>query len=243
MSITPVECEVALTSNSASDSLIVLAVDTASETASYAVARDGVLVASRVAEREDRPSETLFRSISKVLKDAEVELDQVNLFCAVSGPGSFTGLRVSLAALLGIAQTLKRPAIGYDTFDAWALSDCEAGTVLVIVNAGRGEVYGGLRVVGPGQSIKKVSEDMVGPSDRVISELVEPCAGPVILIGPGVELARADLKTESEKIRIAEPDSPRAASLAAAIALHSARAPIPEQRPLRPYYLRKADAR
>jgi tRNA threonylcarbamoyladenosine biosynthesis protein TsaB len=238
MSITPAGHELVLNSNSSASSLTVLGLDTASTTASYAIARNGVLAASLDAADGDRPSETLFRSLSRLLEEACVELSEIDLFCAVVGPGSFTGLRVSLAAVEGIAQTLRLPAIGYDTFDGWALAARRAGTVLAIVAAGRGEVYGGVRTVGVDGNLMRIGDDLVGPPDLVVRQLRERSQGPLILTGDGLGIAGDVLKgVESADLELIRSGSP---SLAAAIAQH---ATMGEQRPLRPYYLRKPDVR
>jgi tRNA threonylcarbamoyladenosine biosynthesis protein TsaB len=206
--------------------------------ASYAIARNGVLVSSRVAGDGDRPSETLFRNLSEVLAEAGLELRNVDLFCAVIGPGSFTGLRVSLAAIEGIAQTLKLPVVGYDTFDAWALAARRTGTMLPIIAAGRGEVYGGRRIVGVNRDLIRVGEDRVGPPDTVVRQLVEESRSPVTIVGDGLEVA-ADVLREVQGAGV-EVTRPVECALAAAIVEH---ATMREERPLRPYYLRKPDAR
>jgi tRNA threonylcarbamoyladenosine biosynthesis protein TsaB len=64
-------------------------------------------------------------------------------FAVVSGPGSFTGLRVGLAAVKALAEALQKPIVAISLLEAIACSGAARGTVLAVLDAGRGEVYAG----------------------------------------------------------------------------------------------------
>jgi tRNA threonylcarbamoyladenosine biosynthesis protein TsaB len=67
----------------------------------------------------------------------------IDAFIVVSGPGSFTGLRVGLAAIKGLAEILRKPIMPVSLLEVVALAGRTQGTVLAALDAGRGEVYAG----------------------------------------------------------------------------------------------------
>ncbi|MCI0399995.1 MAG: tRNA (adenosine(37)-N6)-threonylcarbamoyltransferase complex dimerization subunit type 1 TsaB [Gammaproteobacteria bacterium] len=116
-------------------------------------------------------SQTIFSSISTLLEIAGVGIADVDAFAAAAGPGSFTGLRVGLSAVKGLADGLGRPGFGIDSLDLLALTSGLDGAHLVIIDAGRGEVYGGLREVASGEILHRSPVDRVGQPLHVIGLL------------------------------------------------------------------------
>jgi tRNA threonylcarbamoyladenosine biosynthesis protein TsaB len=99
----------------------ILAVDTSTLAEGVALMEPGhVLCDLRV---DARPSHAphLLALIHQVLAIAAVPLTSVDLFAASQGPGSFTGLRIGIATLLGLGQALARSVLGIDTLEALAL--------------------------------------------------------------------------------------------------------------------------
>ena len=64
-------------------------------------------------------------------------------FAVVSGPGSFTGVRVGLAAIKALAEALEKPIAAVSLLEAMAVSGGSTGRVIAVLDAGRGEVYAG----------------------------------------------------------------------------------------------------
>jgi len=128
----------------ASDALL-LAMDTASPTVSVAVGRDGVCLAERsVALR--RSSESLLRLVDEALGEAGVSLGDLDGVVALRGPGSFTGLRVGLATVLGLHQARGLPATALPTLEVIEAAARAArpgcrGTVASVVDALRGQWF------------------------------------------------------------------------------------------------------
>lgn len=125
----------------------VLAVDTSTPHSSLAITRDGKVLSSILTETKTHHSQTLFVNISNLLRLAGLEIEEIGAFAVATGPGSFTGLRVGLAAVKGLARTTGKPSLGVNSIDVWALSAGVAGLVLVMIDAGRDEIYCGLRQV------------------------------------------------------------------------------------------------
>jgi tRNA threonylcarbamoyladenosine biosynthesis protein TsaB len=122
--------------------LITLAVDTTSPGGSAAVLRDERVIGSVSAWTDETYSSRIFRQVELLLEELSLGLDQVDVFAVASGPGSFTGLRVGIAAIKAWAEVYGKPAVGVSALEAIAAQSCSASPVLVpVFDARRGEVY------------------------------------------------------------------------------------------------------
>jgi len=122
--------------------LLTLSVERATQMRSAAVARGGRLLALRQSEpREGLAAAGVLEDIDRALAEACVRLEDVELFAAANGPGSFTGLRSGLATLKALAVTLGKPLVGVPTLHALAHAARPAERLLALIPAGRGEVF------------------------------------------------------------------------------------------------------
>jgi tRNA threonylcarbamoyladenosine biosynthesis protein TsaB len=123
----------------------ILAVDTSSERGSVSVI-DGMDVIGEVRLATSmHHSERLFGSVEFLFRNVPFPLSAVDLFAAARGPGSFTGLRVGLAAMEGFAAAHQKPGAGVTTLEALAWkSVAPDGFIAPTMDARRGEVYGAL---------------------------------------------------------------------------------------------------
>jgi tRNA threonylcarbamoyladenosine biosynthesis protein TsaB len=149
----------------------ILAADTSSPLASLAIVRGDKILASLAGGAHRPHSQALFSNLSILLQLAGLELLEIDAFAAATGPGSFTGLRVGLAAIKGLAHTLSKPAIGISSFDALALGSGATGLILTMIDAGREEAYCGLREVSDGKSTV-IGEDKVGRPAVVLPQML-----------------------------------------------------------------------
>ncbi|MES1197606.1 MAG: tRNA (adenosine(37)-N6)-threonylcarbamoyltransferase complex dimerization subunit type 1 TsaB [Pseudomonadota bacterium] len=107
--------------------MIILAVDTALDACSVALAKDAEVLAS-VSERMARgQAERLAPMVRDVMASAAVRADQIDRIAVTVGPGSFTGVRVGLAFARSFALAIGRPCIGVSTLEALALGEGESG--------------------------------------------------------------------------------------------------------------------
>ncbi len=88
----------------------------------------------------------------------------IEAFVVVSGPGSFTGLRVGLAAIKGLAEILRKPIVPVSLLEVVAVSGRATGRVLAALDAGRGELYVGEYVVG-GEAAEFVREQLLSKDE------------------------------------------------------------------------------
>ena len=126
--------------------MIVLAVDTAHAACSACVydAAAGRVLAEVTEPMRQGHAERLAGMVEQVAASAGITLQQVDRLAACSGPGTFTGVRIGLAFIRGLALVLKVPAVGVTTFEALAAGAsvaAPAGDVWVIQDARRSEVY------------------------------------------------------------------------------------------------------
>jgi tRNA threonylcarbamoyladenosine biosynthesis protein TsaB len=98
--------------------MLILAFDTTDEHGGAGIFRDAECVASASHEGPPDYSVTLFQEVTSILEKAQVQFGDIELFAVASGPGSFTGIRVGLAAAQGWASTFRRPIRGVSVLEA-----------------------------------------------------------------------------------------------------------------------------
>ncbi len=151
--------------------------------------RDDCDLATIAVARVRQHSVVLFDQLNLLLRLAQIDIRDIDLFTAITGPGSFTGLRIGLAAISGLARTLAKPLAGVTTFDASACSLGLSTRVAILVDAGRNEVFVGLREVDAHGDPRLVGADFAGSIELAIEELARRVLwadGGLIVIGNGV---------------------------------------------------------
>jgi tRNA threonylcarbamoyladenosine biosynthesis protein TsaB len=133
--------------------VIILAIDTTSEFGSLAVRVDGNTKAEVTLRSRDGFGHLVFPAIEEVLRMAHLRLADVDCFAGASGPGAFTGVRLDLATVKGLAEALGKPAVGVSNLRALSTFGHLANRA-VVLDARRGEIFGAvydaeLRVVAP----------------------------------------------------------------------------------------------
>ncbi len=123
----------------------VLALDTTSRDGSVALIRDDAVVLARPGDAAVSHAERIPADLRAILADAGLPLHAVDVFAVATGPGGFTGLRIGLAAVQGLALALDRPTAGAPSLDALAWDVLErtpeAVTAGAWMDASRGEVF------------------------------------------------------------------------------------------------------
>lgn len=159
--------------------MTVLGIETSTRRVGVAVLAEGRILAEAHA---DVPS-GLMSLIARALREATVPLRAVSALAVSVGPGSFTGLRVGVTTVKGLAIATGIPAVGIPTLQVLAANlPGEARAVCAVVDARRGQVYGA------------VFQDGRGPLDEAVwevEELVARVPRPVVWVGDGVPLVRA----------------------------------------------------
>lgn len=122
--------------------MLILAIDTTTRIGSLAIARDGVVLREIVGDAATSHAERLPSDIRAVCEAAGVTLQEIDHFAVAAGPGSFTGLRVGIATIQGLAFATGRTVIAVSTLEAIALA-AGGGTrrIAAWMDAGRNQVF------------------------------------------------------------------------------------------------------
>jgi tRNA threonylcarbamoyladenosine biosynthesis protein TsaB len=138
----------------------VLAIDTASRTQSAALYEDGRVLSLAGLSGAAGGSENVLLLASRVLECANADLSGLDAIAVSRGPGSLTGLRVGIGTARGLAVGSGCPLVGVSTLQALAVDLGPGAPVLALIDAGRGEVYGGL--FRPGEPPHPLGDESVG---------------------------------------------------------------------------------
>jgi tRNA threonylcarbamoyl adenosine modification protein YeaZ len=169
--------------------MVVLALDTAAENCAVALAEsgDGLSVLARRSEAIGRGhAERLMPMIGEVLAEAGLTYADLARIAVTTGPGSFTGTRIGVAAARGLALALGIPAVGVGVLDALietARVDAD-GLVVAVLDARRGEVYA--KAIGPGSTVSNgttVLEAQVTTAIALAQAIAGTDSRPVTLTG------------------------------------------------------------
>ncbi len=212
-----------------------LALDTTTPYGSVALLEDEEVRAETRMVSESH-SRWVVSALPELFRTAGLSLRDVDGYAVASGPGSFTGLRVGLSTVQGLALAAGRPCVGVTTLDALAyVTRRSAPTLVALVDAFRGEVFYGrydaeARPTGP---------PGVGPLERALLGLT----GPVAFVGDGALRCRQEIVALYSQALLPEIEPYLAVSVGRlALGRFRAGEGIPP-RALRPVYLREADIR
>jgi tRNA threonylcarbamoyladenosine biosynthesis protein TsaB len=208
----------------------VLAVDTTSDHGSVCITEDGNVLGEVRLASSVQYSERLFRSIEFLFQFLPFSLADVDLFAAARGPGSFTGLRVGLAAMEAFAAAHRKRAAGVSTLQALAWKTGLRGVLIApTVDARRGDVYGAL--YRRGETLVEERPPVVLKPAQWLASLPQE---PVIFCGDGADRYR-DLIEMQAGWSVHSMDHYLASTIAELAAM-------PHSEPLTPLYVRKTDA-
>lgn len=126
----------------------------------------------------------LHDEIDWVLRKLDRRLDQISVFGVTTGPGSFTGVRVGLATVKGLAHALDKPVVGVSTLEAQARSAGVSGLVCACIDALRGEVYAQLFRIDQDGSVQSLWEPRLAMPTHVYASLSDEPQ--VTFVGDGV---------------------------------------------------------
>jgi tRNA threonylcarbamoyladenosine biosynthesis protein TsaB len=239
--------------------MLVLALDTTTSSGSCALVRDGRVVLEQVNDAPNAHAEHLPADLMSLLERAGVSLSDIDIFAVATGPGSFTGLRIGIATMQGLAFAEGKPLVGVSGFDALARiadqslhrrsleaeagrspeaepnSEPKVGRVATWADAWRGEVFAALYENG-----REVEAPVVGRPEVLLEALR---GRPTLFIGDGArEHADTIRRTMGRDAQLAEPPDP---PLAGTIAILAAETPVTADHSphaIRPLYIRRTDA-
>lgn len=179
----------------------ILGVDSTAIAASAAVLADGKLLAVDFSNTGLTHSQTLLPMIDNVLKTARVSVSDIDYFAVSNGPGSFTGVRIGVSAVKGLAQPPNKKCLGVSTLEVIAKPLENTGVYAVAVMDARcNQVYTAQFDCKNGLE-RKTPDDAISIAD--LTEQLKFVDGRIMLIGDGALLCYNKMKEELPNIEIA----------------------------------------
>ena len=186
---------------------LVLAMDASAGSCSVALLRGGATLGSVRRDMTHGHAAVLPPMIRQVMDEAGCPFSSLRIVAATVGPGSFTGVRVALAAARGIALAVGCPCIGVTSLEAIAAAAAYPGRLLVALDTRRGDVYG--QVFDAGAA---VGAPFVGNAATIAAQ----CGGAVAgLAGDGMAIVAGALAESVERLPIVAPDAVAVGALGA----------------------------
>lgn len=180
----------------------ILAIDTSALTATAAVLSDDTVLGEISTSTALTHSQTIMPMIDELLKKINMDIADIDIFACSVGPGSFTGLRIGIGTIKGLAYGLGKLVIGVSTLEALAhniaFTDC---IISPIMDARRGQVYNALY-----RYIDGKLECIEPPRALSVEELCSSITEKTIFTGDGVKVHREKImQLLGEKALFAPP--------------------------------------
>lgn len=162
-----------------------LSIDSTGKTAAVAVTEDGRILGEGFSDEGLTHSQTLLPLVDETLKQAGLNIKDIDAFAVTNGPGSFTGLRIGCALAKGLAQG--RPCIAVPTLMALAFNEAESGKAAVsVLDARCRQVYLGGYSFESGAPQNVIPDQACSVEDAAAQ--IKALGRPVILLGDGAYL-------------------------------------------------------
>lgn len=180
----------------------ILGIDSSAKSASVAVVDNSKILSNFFIHTGLTHSQTLMPMIDSALKCADISLNEIDLIAVNRGPGSFTGIRIGVAAAKGLADTLNIKTCGVSTLESMAYNlipfDCIACCVM---NARCNQVYTALFDVSD-SIVTRLTEDTAISIDELAQNLAD-INKPIILVGDGADLCHEKFKDNLKNMTVA----------------------------------------
>lgn len=195
----------------------ILAIDTSATAASVAISEKNKVIGEFFINTSLTHSQTLMPMIEQLLKSTQLSLDDIDAIAINAGPGSFTGVRIGVAAAKGLAFAKDSPCISVSTLHSMAYNmqgnDC---IVCAVMDARCSQVYNALFRIN-GNTVERITEDRaISLQDLKLD--IEKYSEKIILVGDGAEITKTYLGNEFDNVELASANNrvQRAASTALA---------------------------
>lgn len=221
----------------------ILAIDCSAKAASVAVMEDDTLLCEGFINTKITHSQTLMPMMKAMLDSARISLDDIDLLAVSRGPGSFTGVRIGIAAIKGMAHAKGLPCAGVSSLLAMALNIDDSDRVICCTMDARcSQVYNALFRVKDNEATR-LCEDRVLTVDELAEE-ISVKNFPVLLLGDGAKICYDSFKEKGIDVRLAPENLlyQRAFGVAKAALADFKKGIYCSAKELMPLYLRKPQA-
>lgn len=170
----------------------ILAIDTSAVCAAVAVTEGGKVLSESSVNTGLTHSRTLLPMIDSTLKNAEIQLSDIDFFACSVGPGSFTGVRIGVAAVKGLCDGLSKKAMPVSTLEALAYNLSDRDCIAVsVMDARCQQVYCAV-FKNEGGTVSRLTEDSALKIDD-LGERLKEYEGEIIFVGDGAEICHRAL--------------------------------------------------
>ena len=219
----------------------ILALDSSAVSASACILEDGNILAEDYVNIRQTHSQTLMVMVQHVLEITGTCLSDVDVLAVSAGPGSFTGVRIGVATVKGLALGTDRPCVGVSTLEAMAWGARSlGGSLCCVMDARAGQVYNALFEV-DGLMPRRLCDDRALKMTELSEEIRE---APYFLVGDGANLCYNTIKDSCTGLRLAPPELRYATGFGVAAAalplIREGRTCTPQE--LDAFYLRRPQA-
>ena len=182
----------------------ILALETSAKAVSAAVAEGGKILCAGYQDTGLTHSRTLMPIVEGILKNTNLTIQDIDAIAVAVGPGSFTGIRIGIAAAKGLAFGADKPAIGVSTLAAMAgnVAFCD-GLVICAMDARRQQIYNALFEAKDGVLTRLTEDRAIALSDLL--EEIKDDPRPKTVLGDGGILCRNYLAENGVACRLAPP--------------------------------------
>ncbi len=169
--------------------MTILGIECSATAASCAVMKDGNIIAKAFTNVKLTHSETLMPMVENMLASAKLTIDEIDCFAISNGPGSFTGIRIGISAVKGLAAAGNKPCIGVSTLEAMAEMHKNSDSIIcALMDARCNQFYNAVFESKNGQ-IARLSQDRALLFDELSEELEAKYADKkIIAVGDGAKL-------------------------------------------------------
>ena len=228
----------------------VLALDTTTRALSAAVVEDDRVLAARESDPTRTHAERLPADLLDVLGAAELEIGGVDVFAIAAGPGSFTGLRIGMATMQGLAFVQQKRMVAVSVFDALAHVAADRVAVGAVVatwiDAHRRDVYSALYRVSAARRYSRgrlvtIDEPAVGDPQATLARWFASDVHPDVFIGSGARIYSHVVAAGAPRA-VVEATPPLAAMIGLVAAERAAAGDSVDPAAVQPLYVRRPDA-
>lgn len=183
--------------------MLILALESSAKAASVALMEDESLIAQYSQCSGLTHSRTLLPMVEDMLKNTEKKIADVDLIAVAHGPGSFTGIRIGVSTVKGLAWASDKKCVGVSTLEAMAWHGVSAGGLICpVMDARRSQVYNALFETDGDGRLVRLTEDRAVSLAELAGELKDYECAP-LLVGDGAKLTYDYLTNEGIACRMA----------------------------------------
>lgn len=222
--------------------MLILAMDSSTGRASVSICKDNKMIAEMTLDNGNKHSETLLPMTASLLEHLKLKVDDIDMFASTVGPGSFTGVRIGVCLLKGLAFGKNKPCVGLSSLEtlAYNMLGSTKTHVCSLISAGHGNFYTAFFDL-DGQDVVRVTDDEILDTQSIADRLALKKED-ITLVGDGAEIFYETADVENLHLAPTELLHQHGQSVALAAIAHFKRGEFTNDLELAPVYLRASQA-